>query len=96
MKKTLGILISLVFLFASCKKNSDTNSSTNNTALYFPPIVGTTWQTTTPASLGWNESEIPSLYDYLQLKNTKAFIVLKDGKIVLEKYFGTFIAMILF
>jgi CubicO group peptidase (beta-lactamase class C family) len=29
------------------------------------------------------------LYDFLELQNTKAFIVLKDGKIVLEKYFGT-------
>src|SRR5690606_4649220 len=27
---------------------------------------------------------------YLESKNTKSFIVLKDGKIVIEKYFGTF------
>lgn len=30
------------------------------------------------------------MLDYLDSKNTKAFIVLKDGKIVIEKYFGTF------
>ncbi|RYD52097.1 MAG: class A beta-lactamase-related serine hydrolase [Sphingobacteriales bacterium] len=33
-----------------------------------------------------------SLYTFLSDKHTKAFIVLKDGRIVLEKYFGTFTA----
>ena len=31
-----------------------------------------------------------SLYDYLDETNSKAFILLKNGKIVFEKYFGTF------
>lgn len=60
--------------------------------LYFPPTVGNTWETTTPESLGWNTKNIQQLYDFLQTENTKAFIVLKDGRIVLEKYFGTFTA----
>jgi CubicO group peptidase (beta-lactamase class C family) len=30
------------------------------------------------------------LYNFLESRNTKAFIVLKDGKIAMEKYFGTF------
>jgi CubicO group peptidase (beta-lactamase class C family) len=40
--------------------------------------------------LGWCQNKIDSLYDYLKARNTKGFMVLKDGKIVLEKYFGTF------
>ncbi len=60
--------------------------------MYFPPTSGTEWQTTTAASLGWNEALIPDLYTYLQSKGTKGFIVLKNGKIVIEKYFGTFTA----
>jgi CubicO group peptidase (beta-lactamase class C family) len=32
------------------------------------------------------------MYDFLEQENTKGFIILKDGKIVLEKYFGTFTA----
>lgn len=64
--------------------------SLNAQNLYFPPLTGNTWQTQSPQSLGWNENQIPALYDYLEKTNTKAFIVLKDGKIVLEKYFGTF------
>ena len=61
-------------------------------ALYFPPITGTTWDTTSPQSLGWCQTRIDSLYNYLQAKNTKSFIILKNGKIVLEKYFGTYTA----
>jgi CubicO group peptidase (beta-lactamase class C family) len=58
--------------------------------LYFPPLTGNTWETVSPSSLGWCEDKIPALYSFLEGENTKAFIVLKDGKIVMEKYFGTF------
>ncbi len=57
-------------------------------SLYFPPIVGNTWDTTAPATLNWCQLKIDSLYALLDTNNTKAFILLKDGKIVLENYFG--------
>lgn len=57
---------------------------------YFPPLVGSTWSTTDPATLGWCTDSINKMYDWLEESDSKAFIVLKDGKIVLEKYFGTF------
>jgi hypothetical protein len=59
-------------------------------SIYFPPLVGDQWETTMPASLNWNMEAIGELYDYLGENNSKAFILLKDGKIVMEKYFGTF------
>ncbi len=62
----------------------------NAQTLYFPPLVGNTWDAIQPASLGWCTDKIDSLYNYLEQQNSKAFIVLKDGKIVLEKYFGSF------
>lgn len=62
----------------------------NSQSLYYPPITGNTWDTISPASLGWCQVRIDTLYNYLQLKNTKSFIILKNGKIVLEKYFGTY------
>ena len=58
--------------------------------LYFPPNIGTTWDTLAPSTLGYCPNQIDSLYDYLENTDSKAFILLKDGKIVLEKYFGTF------
>lgn len=56
--------------------------------LYFPPLQGNNWDTTNPSVLGWCQHKIDSLYDFLNLQGTKAFIVLKDGKIVLEQYFN--------
>lgn len=57
--------------------------------LYFPPSTDNTWDTISPTTLGYCQDEIDSLYHFLETENTKAFILLKDGKIVLEKYFGT-------
>ena len=58
--------------------------------LYFPPTSSTNWDTLSPSTLNWCPDKIQNLYDYLEETNTKSFIILKDGKIVLEKYFGTF------
>ncbi|MBL0339716.1 MAG: serine hydrolase [Bacteroidetes bacterium] len=58
--------------------------------LYFPPTSGATWDTISPIALGWCPDKIDTLTQFLLDKNTKAFIVLKDGKIAIEKYFGTF------
>ncbi|MES2558828.1 MAG: serine hydrolase [Bacteroidota bacterium] len=58
---------------------------------YFPPLAtNSPWETTSLDTLGWCPDKVDSLYSFLQQQNTKAFLVLKDGKIVLEKYFGTF------
>jgi CubicO group peptidase (beta-lactamase class C family) len=59
--------------------------------LYFPPVNNNAfWDTLSPQSLGWCTDKTDSLFQYLQEENSKAFIVLKDGKIVIEKYFGSF------
>jgi len=58
--------------------------------LYYPPISGNAWDSISPQSIGWCQFRIDSLYNYLQAKNSKSFIILKNGKIVLEKYFGTY------
>ena len=58
--------------------------------LYFPPTTGNTWETVSAQSLGWNTQRIDSLHKLLEQKNTKAFIVLKNGRIVIEDYFGSF------
>ena len=56
--------------------------------LYFPPINSVAWESVTPASLGWDESKIPALKTVLVSSNSRALIVLKDGKIVIEEYNG--------
>lgn len=83
----------LLFIVVGCQ-NHDTNDSgepdNTNPEIYFPPINSDDWETITPSDLGWNEGQIPALYEYLETKNTHAFIILKNGKIVLEKYFGNY------
>lgn len=79
MKKLLPLL--LLWLLAN-------NLEAQN--MYFPPLTGTTWQTITPAELGWCEDSIPALIDYVGENNSKAFLLLKDGKMVIENYYGTF------
>jgi CubicO group peptidase (beta-lactamase class C family) len=59
-------------------------------SLYFPPLAGDEWETVDPASLGWCTENIDSVLQYAEDKNTKALIVLKDGRIALEHYFGSF------
>lgn len=74
------------FVFVSLLVCSDTRAQN----LYFPPLTGNTWETLSPDSLGWCQDKIDALYDFLETTNSKGFIYLKNGKIVLEKYFGTF------
>jgi CubicO group peptidase (beta-lactamase class C family) len=57
---------------------------------YFPPVNGDDWEAVSPAELNWDTSRIAPLLDFLEAENTRAFIVLKDGKIVLEEYFNGF------
>lgn len=63
------------------------SSQLANAQTYFPPIATNSWDTISPASLSWCQGNIDSLYEFLDSNSTKAFILLKDGKIVLEQYF---------
>jgi CubicO group peptidase (beta-lactamase class C family) len=54
---------------------------------YFPPNDSSEWDTLSPSSLDWCPEKIDSLYAFLNETNSKSFILLKDGKIVLEQYF---------
>ena len=57
--------------------------------MYFPPNDGSnTWETKSISSLGWNQSQVQPLLDFVQSKNTKSFIILVNGRIVLEHYFN--------
>ncbi len=57
---------------------------------YFPPNNSDEWETIDPAELGWCSDQIAELVTFLDEKNTKGFIVLKNGKIAIEHYFDDF------
>ncbi len=89
--KNALILISLLSIL-SCKKTNTPPTDIAAEGLYFPPTSTTTWATTSTASAGFNAAELTNLTPYLQSKNTKACIILHNGKIVYEQYFDTFTA----
>ncbi|RYY85085.1 MAG: class C beta-lactamase-related serine hydrolase, partial [Chitinophagaceae bacterium] len=90
----------LLLVFVSCSKSGSDEPANANpqpnpqpaASLYFPPTGSSTWETVTPSSLSWNSTELNALGPWLQSKNTKAFIILKNGRIAYEQYFGGFTA----
>ncbi len=65
-------------------------NSVNAQVSYFPPIIGNTWDEASYESFPYDIGYTDSLYTFLASKGSKAFLVLHDGKIVKEKYFGSF------
>lgn len=84
MKYFLPILFFLLLNCSSTEPIDDDNQPTN---LYFPPNSGT-WETMTPQSQGWNLNKLNALKTFLSNNGTRGFIILKDGKIVVEEYWG--------
>ena len=85
--KNLAYLLILLLSVASCSKNDDVKVTPTET-MYFPSNINNVWETKSPSSLGWNESAIQPLKDYLAQKNTKSFMILVNGRIVMEEYFN--------
>ena len=86
-------LLALILAFTSCDDTEpiidiDDNPQDTIESIYFPPANNLGWERTSPDSLGWDMDAVSSLYDLLETNGTRAFVVLVDGKIVLEKYFG--------
>ena len=93
MKPTNPIFIILIsfFLVFSCSKETIIEEeiiNENNNKIYFPPINSNAWETESISKLGWNETQLNPLLTFLEEKNTKSFIILYNGKIVVEKYFN--------
>ncbi|MEM5564651.1 serine hydrolase [Psychroserpens sp. AS72] len=85
MKSSSLILFISSILFFSCS-SEDTQPYIEQEAIYFPPLTSETWDTKSMSEIGWNVTELQPLLDYLEIKNTKGFIMLHNGKIVVESY----------
>ncbi len=67
-----------------------TLSAHGQTNFYYPPLIGSQWDTITPLDAGWCDDDLTDLYTFLDTTNTRAFIVLHQGKRVIEQYFHDF------
>jgi len=90
MRRFCYFLVLLLSVITSCSSSDmDVPDSTPEPAqLYFPPLNSTEWETTTPASLNWNSQNLAELNTFLENNETRAFIILIDGKIVIEEYWN--------
>ncbi|MCA0428486.1 MAG: serine hydrolase [Bacteroidetes bacterium] len=75
------VYLVLLFLFLN-KANGQT--------IYFPPLTGNNWESISPEQLGWNTLELQRTDSFVEAAQSKAFLILKDGKLVWEKYYGSF------
>jgi CubicO group peptidase (beta-lactamase class C family) len=82
------VLFVAVVLLPACGKDDVTKETDEDVELYFPPVGSAVWESVTPESEGWNPDELTNLYSYLEDKDTRAFIILLNGRIVVEKYWG--------
>ncbi|HNW49595.1 MAG TPA: serine hydrolase domain-containing protein [Prolixibacteraceae bacterium] len=74
-----------LFFCCSCKTDGQIlNSAQTN----FPLTSSDQWKIASIDSLGWNKEAIEELKTLLKENGTRAFLVIKEGKIVLEEYFG--------
>lgn len=56
--------------------------------LYFPPNESVAWQKQPINELGWDGVKFAEFLAWLPTQDTRAFVILKDGKIVVEEYWG--------
>lgn len=88
--KTFFLFICLLSLsFQSCSTDDNHSRDEPSVAeLYFPPLNSTLWETTSPTDLQWDTQKLTELNTFLETNETRAFIVLVDGKIVVEEYWN--------
>ncbi|MXN91817.1 serine hydrolase [Flavobacterium sp. Sd200] len=86
--KTKVLPILLCTLFLCCSKSDDSTVNIPGEAMYFPPIGTSEWETTDINTLNWNPDQIQPLLNFLEEKNSRAFMILVNGRIVMEEYFN--------
>ena len=77
--------VAALVLLAGCMKEDPVQ--TEDKSYYFPPIGKTDWDTLSIESQGWSRSGLAELKVYLAEKRTKSFMILVNGRIVVEEYF---------
>ncbi|MEP1086184.1 serine hydrolase domain-containing protein [Algoriphagus sp.] len=63
--------------------------NSNAQGLYFPPNESEEWKKQPLHELGWDGVKMAEFLAWLPTQDTRAFIILKDGKIVVEEYWGS-------
>lgn len=83
MKTIFPLLGLIIFVLTACTGEDPRPDE----SMYFPPLSSSDWEKTPISSLDWDESQLPDLLVFLESRNTKSFLILVNGRIVIEEYF---------
>jgi len=86
--KSFWLSLLSVVLFVSCSSSDSQTPIEPADDMYFPANGSDLWDTKMPASLGWDETQVQPLLNYLEEKHSRSFIILVNGRIVMEEYFN--------
>lgn len=86
MKYQPFLFLSIFCLTICACSKKDNPDPVPSKLVYFPPINSSVWETQSIQDLGWDESALDELLTFLEVNNTKGFIILHQGKLVVEEY----------
>jgi len=86
--KLIAVSFTAFLMMTGCNKDNPVDQPTPTEPMYFPSNTNTVWETKSISSLDWNENAIQPLKDYLAEKYSKSFMILVNGRIVMEEYFN--------
>jgi len=93
--KTKLLFFTFFAVLLSCSSSDEIENPTlptNLDKIYFPPKNSSTWETISLTDLNWDESNLPALLNFVEEENSKAFIILQNGRIAVEWYANDFSA----
>lgn len=84
--KHLKLFLLFLVPFSACNNENDPKPDTIE-PFYFPSDADVTWETKSFSDLQWNETAIDDLNEYLIQAHSKSFMILVNGRIVMEEYY---------
>ena len=80
----------IIFLQAACSESLviEPPMEAEMNIEYFPPIDSYKWETELPKTYGWKQDVIDELNLFHEENGSRAFVVIKEGKIIIEEYWG--------
>lgn len=81
-------IIFILSTISSCQSDDLVLSNTPEESLYFPSNTTNEWETISPNDLNWNSNKLEELKSFLIDEHTKSFMILVNGRIVVEEYYN--------
>jgi len=85
--RKVSVFFLISYILFSCSSESINNSpDIAEDDIYFPSINSDEWASKNITDLDWNSNALNTLLHFLEERNTKSFMMLHNGKIVVEAY----------